>query len=152
MRDGGMGELRMSRAVFEAVRAHGEEAYPEECCGALLGRRVEGGWAVEAALRAGNTRTESARNRYGISAAELIGAEREAGRLGVEIAGFYHSHPECAAEWSRRDLEEAHWVGCAYVITAVAEGKATVSNSFLLEGTSEEDKRFEDQRIEVLEG
>ncbi|HMF54460.1 MAG TPA: hypothetical protein VK593_08930, partial [Edaphobacter sp.] len=44
---------------------------------------------------------------------------------------------------------EAHWIGCSYVITAVEKGKAAITNSFLLNGTSEEDKKFEDQAVEI---
>ena len=51
--------------------------------------------------------------------------------------------------WSSTDFAEAHWVGCSYVITAVAQGKAAVSNSFLLTGTGEEDKQFIDEAIEI---
>jgi proteasome lid subunit RPN8/RPN11 len=77
--------------------------------------------------------------------------EREARRQGIDIAGFYHSHPDHPAQWSATDLAEAHWLGCCYVITAVAEGKATVTNSFLLAGITEEDKRFETQTVLVDE-
>jgi hypothetical protein len=52
--------------------------------------------------------------------------------------------------WSPTDFAEAHWVGCSYVITAVAQGKAAVTNSFLLSGTSEEDKKFVDEAVEIL--
>ena len=144
-----MGILDLKRPVYEAIRAHGEETYPHECCGALLGRASAQGWRVEASVRAGNTRTDSAHNRYGIAPVELIRIEREARGLGLEIAGFYHSHPDHPAQWSATDLSEAHWLGCSYVITAVARGKATVTNSFLLAGGSEEEKRFEQESIAV---
>src|SRR5580658_9606431 len=146
----GMGVLHMSRAVYKAIRAHGEETYPFECCGALLGRSIQAGWQVEAAVPAGNTRTDSAHNRYSIAPLELVKIEREARRQGLGIAGFYHSHPDHPAQWSSTDLAEAHWLGCSYVITAVAQGKAAVTNSFQLAGTTEEDKRFETERIEVI--
>jgi len=146
-----MSVLRMTRAVFEAIRAHGEETYPHECCGALLGTSTDAGWAIASWGQAGNTRTDSAHNRYQIAPLELVKIEREARRQGLGIAGFYHSHPDHPAHWSTTDLEEAHWLGCAYVITAVAAGKATVTNSFLLAGSSEEDKRFEQQAIDVEE-
>jgi proteasome lid subunit RPN8/RPN11 len=146
-----MSAIKMTRAVHEAIRAHGEETYPHECCGALLGRLVGGEWLVEDAVRAGNTRTDSAHNRYNIAPAELVKIEREARGRGLDIAGFYHSHPDHPAQWSQTDFAEAHWIGCAYVITAVSQGKATVTNSFLLAGTTEEDKRFELQTIEVVE-
>jgi proteasome lid subunit RPN8/RPN11 len=141
--------LRVSRAVYDAIRAHGEETYPYECCGALLGNQVPG--AIVAAVRAGNTRTDSAHNRYQIAPAELVKIERDARRDGLSIAGFYHSHPDHPAQWSQTDFAEAHWLGCSYVITSVARGKAADTNSFLLAGTTEEDKRFEPQIIEVTE-
>jgi hypothetical protein len=69
----------------------------------------------------------------------------------LSIGGFYHSHPDHPAQWSPTDFAEAHWLGCSYVITAVAQGKATVTNSFLLAGVTEEDKRFENENIELIE-
>lgn len=138
-----MGVLHMNRAVYEAIRAHGEQTYPNECCGALLGLSIEEGWNVVSAVQAGNTRTDSAHNRYQIAPLELVKIERDARRQALEIAGFYHSHPDHPAQWSQTDLAEAHWLGCCYVITAVAQGKAAVTNSFLLAGTTEEEKRFE---------
>jgi proteasome lid subunit RPN8/RPN11 len=143
--------IKMTRAVYESIRAHGEETYPNECCGALLGRFADGAWAAEDAVTAGNTRTDSAHNRYNIAPAELVKIEREARGRGLDIAGFYHSHPDHPAQWSQTDFAEAHWIGCAYVITAVSQGKADVTNSFLLAGTTEEDKRFELQTVEVIE-
>jgi proteasome lid subunit RPN8/RPN11 len=144
-----MGILHLTRDVYEALRAHGEETYPHECCGALLGRETSGGWKVDVAIRAGNTRTDSAHNRYNISPLELVKIEREARRQGMGIAGFYHSHPDHPAQWSPTDFAEAHWLGCSYVITAVARGKAEVTNSFRLAGATEEDKRFEQDTILV---
>jgi proteasome lid subunit RPN8/RPN11 len=151
-----MSFLRLTRALYDAIRAHGEETYPRECCGALLGRFMAasseaGGWVVEDAVRAENTRTDSAHNRYQIAPAELVKIEREARHRGLDIAGFYHSHPDHPAQWSQTDLEEAHWLGCCYAITAVAQGKATITNSFFLAGLREEEKRFETQTIDVTD-
>jgi proteasome lid subunit RPN8/RPN11 len=143
--------LRIPRAAYEALRSHGEETYPHECCGALLGHATEEGWRVAEAVRAGNTRTDSAHNRYHIAPIELVRIEREARRRGLEIAGFYHSHPDHPAQWSPTDFEEAHWLGCCYVITEVAQGKAAQTNSFLLAGSREEDKRFETQPIQIAD-
>ena len=98
-------------------------------------------------MAAENARADSAHNRYEIAPLELVKIEREARRLGLEIAGFYHSHPDHPAEWSQTDFAEAHWLGCCYVITAVAQGKAAVTHSFLLAGETEEEKRFEAQSI-----
>jgi proteasome lid subunit RPN8/RPN11 len=142
--------LRMTKAVFDAIRSHGEETYPNECCGALLGRSSGNGWQIEAAVKAGNTRTDSAHNRYQIAPVELVKIEREARQRGLDIGGFYHSHPDHPAQWSQTDFAEAHWLGCSYVITAVANGKAAVTNSFRLAGDTEESKRFEDEALEIM--
>ena len=144
-----MSVLRINKAVYDAIRAHGEETYPHECCGALLGRSTADGWLIEASVKAGNTRTDSAHNRYHIAPVELVKIEREARQQGLSIGGFYHSHPDHPAQWSETDFAEAHWLGCSYVITAVMQGRAAVTNSFFLTGTTEEDKRFEQEQIEV---
>lgn len=145
-----MSTLQMPGPVFEAMRRHGEEAYPHECCGALLGHALQAGsWRIVAAVRAGNTRTDSAHNRYQIAPLELVHIERNARKQGLDIAGFYHSHPDHPAQWSPTDFAEAHWLGCAYVITEVRGGKAATTNAFLLAGPVEEDKHFQPMTIEV---
>ncbi|HWG20523.1 MAG TPA: M67 family metallopeptidase [Terracidiphilus sp.] len=146
-----MSVLRISKPVYDSLRAHGEETYPHECCGALLGHSSPEGWQVTAAVRAANTRTDSAHNRYQIAPLELVRIQRDANRQGLDIAGFYHSHPDHPAQWSSTDFAEAHWIGCTYVITEVATGKAAVTNAFLLAGAAEEDKRFESQAIQLDE-
>jgi proteasome lid subunit RPN8/RPN11 len=144
-----MSILHLPPTVYQAIRALGEQAYPHECCGALLGQPTAEGWKIYTVMPAENTRTDSAHNRYRIAPEELVKIEREARRQNLDIAGFYHSHPDHPAQWSDTDLAEAHWLGCCYVITAVAQGKATVTNSFLLAGVTEEDKRFEPQSVVV---
>jgi proteasome lid subunit RPN8/RPN11 len=144
-----MSALRLPAPVYAAIRAHGEWTFPHECCGVLLGYSKADGWLVESAVAAGNTRTDSAHNRYQIAPVELVRIERDARKQGLDIAGFYHSHPDHPAQWSPTDFAEAHWLGCSYVITSVLQGKATVTNSFLLAGTTEEDKRFEPEAILV---
>ena len=146
-----MSTLIFKRAVYDEIRRHGVETYPQECCGVLLGDSIEGRRRVVASVRAGNTRTDSAHNRYQIAPIELVKIEREARGRGLDIAGFYHSHPDHPAQWSPTDFEEAHWLGCCYVITAVAQGKAAVTNSFFLAGQREEEKRFEQQTVEVTD-
>src|SRR5215471_1341987 len=147
--------LHIDYTDYAALRAHGEETYPHECCGVLLGKSessANGGPKrnrVRQIVRAGNTRTDSAHNRYNIAPQELIRIQRQARTLGLDIVGFYHSHPDHPAQWSPTDFAEAHWIGCSYVITAVEKGKAATTNSFLLTGTTEEDKKFVDQAIEI---
>jgi proteasome lid subunit RPN8/RPN11 len=142
--------LKLSFQDYAALRAHGEETYPHECCGVLLGHVRDGENEVVELVRAGNTRTDSAHNRYHIDPVELIRIQRQARKAELDIVGFYHSHPDHPAMWSSTDFAEAHWLGCSYVITRVASGKADVTNSFLLKGTSEEDKTFEDEAIEIV--
>jgi len=144
--------LRLTTAIYDALRTHGEETYPHECCGVLLGRSEDGVSVVEAAVRAGNTRTDSAHNRYSIAPQELVKIQRQGRELGWDIVGFYHSHPDHPAQWSSTDLAEAHWLGCSYVITGVAGGVAKQTNSFRLTGGSEEDKALEREVIEVGSG
>ena len=148
--------LKLSETIYNALRTHGEETYPHECCGVLLGRSYqsadgEGVNEVEEAVRAGNTRTDSAHNRYHIAPQELVRIQRQGRERGLDIVGFYHSHPDHPAQWSKTDFAEAHWLGCSYVITAVANGVAQQTNSFLLTGTSEDDKSFQDETIQVEE-
>jgi proteasome lid subunit RPN8/RPN11 len=144
--------LKLNEADYDALRAHGEETYPHECCGVLLGKNGADGNQVHKIVRAGNTRTDRAHDRYNIAPEELIRVQRQARGLGLDIVGFYHSHPDHPAQWSKTDFDEAHWVGCSYIITSVEHGKATLSNSFLLTGTGEEDKKFVDEQVQVVAG
>lgn len=141
--------LKMTEETFQTLRRHGEDTYPYECCGVLLGKASEEGNIVEAAAPAGNIRTDSARNRYQIAPQELVKIQREARGRGLDIVGFYHSHPDHPALWSATDFLEAHWFGCSYVITSVVDGAARQTNSFLLTGSSEDDKKLNDEAIQV---
>ena len=143
--------LRISQLNYEALRAHGEESYPHECCGVLLGRFDGADRIVERVVRCTNTRTDRGEDRYNIDPAELVKIQREGRQARLDIVGFYHSHPDHPAQWSQTDFNEAHWIGCSYVITSVPKRKATVTNSFLLTGEVEETKRFEDEEIRVGE-
>jgi proteasome lid subunit RPN8/RPN11 len=149
--------IRIEYTDYEALRAHGEETYPNECCGVLLGKHIPGEEhssaavnAVSQIVRAGNTRTDSAHNRYNIAPQELVKIQRHARSLGLDIVGFYHSHPDHPAQWSKTDFAEAHWLGCSYIITSVEKGKAATTNSFLLSGTEEDNKQFQDEAIEIM--
>lgn len=142
--------LQIDYTDYTALRSHGEETYPNECCGVLLGKTLGSeGNRVHKIVRAGNTRTDSAHNRYHIAPIELVRIQREARNLGLDIVGFYHSHPDHPAQWSSTDFAEAHWLGCSYIITSVEQGQAVITNSFRLTGTSEEDKKFVDESIEI---
>jgi len=143
--------LMIPLALYDQLRQHGEATYPHECRGVLVGEFNESsGKVVRRVVQCGNTRTDSPANRYHISPAELVRIQREAIVAGDDIVGFYHSHPDHPAKWSATDLAEAHWTGCSYVITSVENGRALLTNSFLLLG-QEEAKRFEDEVLEVIE-
>jgi proteasome lid subunit RPN8/RPN11 len=142
--------LRVERKDYEALRRHGEDTYPHECCGVLLGHTDdEGSRVVTSTARCGNTRTDSPQNRYHIDPRELIRIQREGRERGEDVLGFYHSHPDHPARWSPTDLAEAHWIGSSYVITSVEKGKAVVTNSFELTGFDEADKHFVDEKIDI---
>jgi proteasome lid subunit RPN8/RPN11 len=141
--------LKLSQSHYAALRRHGEETYPHECCGVLLGRMDGDERVVTSVARAGNTRTDSAHNRYNIDPKDLIRIQREGRERGEDIIGFYHSHPDHPARWSSTDLAEAHWFGCSYVITSVEKGKAVLTNSFELIGSDENDKKLVDEKIEI---
>lgn len=144
--------LRVPQSLYADLRRHGEETYPHECCGVLLGHFEDGGArTVTRIARAGNTREDSPHNRYNIDPKELIRIQREGRERGEDIVGFYHSHPDHPAMWSVTDLAEAHWFGCSYVITSVEKGKAAITNAFELTGSDEDDKRLVGEKLEVLQ-
>jgi proteasome lid subunit RPN8/RPN11 len=141
--------LILNSQLYDELRRHGEETYPHECCGVLLGLFQDDDRVVREVVRAGNTRQDRPQDRYHIDPRELVRIQRLGRERGLDIVGFYHSHPDHPARWSQTDLAEAHWIGCSYVITAVEKGKAAQTNAFLLAGTAEEDKRFEDEEVRV---
>jgi proteasome lid subunit RPN8/RPN11 len=109
--------LTLSPDVERAIREHGSQAYPHECCGALIGRdRV-----VSAAFALPNTTEEGPRRRFLVRPSDYRDAERRASELRAELIGFYHSHPDHPARPSQYDLDHA-WPSFSYVIVSVREG------------------------------
>jgi proteasome lid subunit RPN8/RPN11 len=111
--------LFIAGPVDEAIRRHGQEAYPHECCGALVG----GPGRVSEAVALPNTTEEGPRRRFLVRPSDYRLAERRARELGAELLGFYHSHPDHPAQPSQFDLDHA-WPTFAYVIVGVAGGVA----------------------------
>jgi len=141
--------VRIAASDYDAIRRHSEETYPLECCGILLGT-IEGGIrTVRRAIRCNNICAGSPQTRYDIDPRELTRAQREARERGLDIVGFYHSHPDHPPQCSPTDLEEAHWIGCSYVITSIDNGKAATTTSFALIGSCEEDKALVEEEIIV---
>ena len=141
--------LKIGIAEYEALRRHGEDTYPRECCGILIGIISRDVRAVISIVPCANAATELATSRYSIDPREVIRAQREARDHSLEIVGFYHSHPDHPPQWSSTDFEEAHWIGCSYVITSVDQGVAAKTKSFVLAGTLEEDKFFVEEEMNV---
>jgi proteasome lid subunit RPN8/RPN11 len=111
--------IALDAAVDEAIRRHGEETYPHECCGALVGR----GGRVTTTVPLPNTTEEGPRRRFLVRPSDYRMAESRATELSGELLGFYHSHPDHPARPSQYDLDHA-WPTFAYVIVAVAAGRA----------------------------
>lgn len=114
-----LNQLRLEAGVGTAIRRHGVETYPHECCGALVGT---GGRAM-AAVPLPNTTEEGPRRRFLVRPSDYRLAEARASELGGELLGFYHSHPDHPARPSQFDLDHA-WPNFAYVIVAVASAEA----------------------------
>ena len=120
--------MKISRTAFEAIQAHGTEGYPNEICGVLVGPSGEG--RATEAKRARNIIVERSKDRYEIDPRDHIRIQREADDLGLEIVGYYHTHPDHPAQASRFDTERA-WAGYVYLIVAVHQGKPVDANAFV---------------------
>jgi proteasome lid subunit RPN8/RPN11 len=119
--------LVLAAGVADAIRAHGVETYPHECCGALVGRDGE----VTGAVPLLNTTDEGPRRRFLVRPSDYQQAERAADAAGAELLGFYHSHPDHPARPSQYDLDHA-WPNFSYIIVSVAAGVAEDMRSWRL--------------------
>jgi len=113
---------------MEAIEAHGAEGYPDEICGVMLGTLSDR--VVSEVRRARNIIVERSRDRYEIDPRDHIRIQREADAKGMDIVGYYHSHPDHPAQASRFDTERA-WAGYVYLIVAVHGGKPVDANAFV---------------------
>ncbi len=139
--------LIIPKDLISRIHAHGEQAYPEEGAGFLLGEYSENGKrAVTSILPLANSREEGARhNRYLIAAEEYLKAEATADRLGLSLIGVFHSHPDHPNQPSEFDREWAQPF-FSYVITSVQSGKAIQSRSWRL---TEDRSKFEEEEINI---
>jgi len=123
--------IALPASVLEQIREHGRQAYPEECCGALLGLVEAEGARVARAERLENARKQERRRRYSVTPQEYLRAERAAAAEGLTLLGFYHSHPDHPAAPSGYDREHAlpffH-----YVILNVSSGEPGEVASWVL--------------------
>ncbi len=117
--------------IMERIRRHGEETYPHECCGFLLGSAEDGIRRVAEIRQQDNERTDSRENRFLISPEQFRAAEREARRSGALMVGIYHSHPDSPPRPSEYDREHA-WPWFGYIIVSVGRGKAGEARAWQL--------------------
>lgn len=107
----------LKAAVVRRIREHATLAYPDECCGFLLGRDREDARDIVDVNAVANARSEERTRRYLIDADAVRDAEAAAARGGLDVVGFYHSHPDHPAEPSTFDREHS-WPWYTYIIVA----------------------------------
>ena len=134
--------LSLQPGVKDAIAAHGIEAYPNECCGALIGR--DG--AVTHTLALPNVTDEGPRRRFRVSDRDYLQCEKRAKELGGELLGFYHSHPDHPARPSQYDLDHA-LPFFSYIIVSVRGGQPEDMTSWRL---LDDRSAFEPGDLEVL--
>jgi proteasome lid subunit RPN8/RPN11 len=125
------------------IRAHGAETYPHECCGAILGTDAENSRDVRALHKLVNRRDDSPRNRFSVTSDDVRDADRAAQKSGLEVIGWYHSHPDHPALPSEYDREHA-WPWYSYIIVSVMSGKPGTMASWRL---TNDRLRFEPEKI-----
>ena len=133
--------LALSASVIDRIRAHGRETYPNECCGALIGR--DG--TVSEILPLPNTTEEGPRRRFLVRPADYRAAEERAVEREQALVGFYHSHPDHPARPSQYDLDHA-WPSFSYVILSVRGGEAKELRSWRLR---DDRSQFDEETIDV---
>jgi proteasome lid subunit RPN8/RPN11 len=119
--------VRITREAYEEVRAHASDGYPYEVCGMLIS--VRGAGLVTQTRRVRNTMVERARDRYEMDPLDQIRIQRECDDTGLEIVGYYHSHPDHPAQASITDSRRS-WAGPVYVIVSCVAGEVVDGNAF----------------------
>ncbi len=137
--------IAVPASVLEAIRDHGRETYPEECCGALLGRTRGSDAVVTQAERIPNASPEMRERRFSIEPRDYLRLERRAEELGLSLLGFYHSHPDHPAAPSAYDREHA-LPFLHYLVVAVDQGRPGEGTSWIL---SEDRGTFEREELRV---
>ena len=123
--------LIINSDIAQSIREYGTRDYPNETCGAMLGIDGTDGREVRALFPLTNRRDDSPRNRFSITADDFRAAERAAKERGLDLVGWYHSHPDHPARPSEYDREHA-WPWYSYVIVSVASGQPCDMTSWQL--------------------
>jgi len=139
-----MSRLVISPRHLQTVGRHATMSYPDECCGVFIGRALEDATVVERVLSVGNERQDSRHNRYLISPETVLAAQKEARALGLDVVGYYHSHPDHPAKPSEFDREHA-WPWVSYLIVSLQGRKVVDTRSWRL---SEDRERFDEEGID----
>lgn len=126
------------------IRQAAEEAYPDECCGFLIGQAGNGVRTVTRIQESVNERTDSLRNRFLIGPQEMLRTEREL-REGESVLGFFHSHPEAPARPSEYDRTHA-WPWYSYLIVAVRQGRSEELTNWRLQ---EDGSEFTLEKLDI---
>jgi len=126
--------IALNQQRLTEIREHGEQDYPFECCGLLIGSfEKDGRKSVLETYPISNAREEEAkRNRFLIQPDELLRGERYAVKKKLDVIGFYHSHPDERAVPSKYDLDHA-WPTYSYIVVAVEKGEAVDLRSWEME-------------------
>ncbi|OGX06456.1 MAG: hypothetical protein A3G87_00890 [Omnitrophica bacterium RIFCSPLOWO2_12_FULL_50_11] len=135
--------LYLTTQTEQLIRHHAETAYPNECCGFLLGKYNPGGVKkdVREIFQMTNQRADSPQNRFLISPEETLRAEKEAVRRGLEIVGYYHSHPDHPARPSEYDFHHTPWPGYSSIIVqSFQKGTGELTSWILREDRSTMDQ------------
>jgi proteasome lid subunit RPN8/RPN11 len=137
--------IEINERQLEEMRRHGERDYPFECCGLMLGRfETTGQKLLTETYPISNAREEEAkRNRFLIRPEELIRGEKYARENGLDVVGFYHSHPDEPAVPSKYDLDHA-WPTYSYIVVSVEKGQAVDLRSWEMEADR---SRFNEEEI-----
>jgi proteasome lid subunit RPN8/RPN11 len=122
--------VRITRDALHEVHGHASVGYPYEICGMLIAKR--GTDLVTQTRRVRNTVVERARDRYEMDPHEQIRVQRECDGSGLDIVGYYHSHPDHPAQASVTDATRS-WAGPVYVIVSCVRGQVVDGNAFVAE-------------------
>jgi proteasome lid subunit RPN8/RPN11 len=123
------------------IEREGMAAYPNECCGAMLGRDGGAGRQVVQLRKLTNSfQADERYHRFSLDARELMEVEKEAGEKKLLVLGFYHSHPDAPARPSEYDRQHA-WPFYSYLIVAIAKGQPVDMTSWLLDEATEQFKK-----------
>ena len=140
--------LHIPQEILLRIHQHGEQAYPEEGAGLLLGELKDSDHQVKEILPLANAREAPARhNRYQLTPQDYMRGEQFAESLGLAVLGVFHSHPDHPNRPSEFDRQWA-WPNFSYLITSVLLGKAARSRSWRLR---EDRDNFSEEQIAVLQ-